>query len=1102
MTTPPEDPQEDPRDRLRRLLASEEETMPELPIQEEEPGGSPSDETIASVMSSLGKEEEEVPEPPEKHTPTPDTPMPALDKDNMPLPRRVDEIDVGATRVTPAAYNNLPKATSARPASGTPPSQPTGTRQAANYIPSQPTGTRQAANKVPSGPSTPRPATQRAPTAPPPVSFWRGRAGCLVRIFIILLFGLVGLALLGGSIALYQYYAIARTLPSVSDLRERASQFETTRILDRNGNVLYEIIDPNAGRRTYVSLDKISPNVVAATIATEDKDFYSHPGFDPWAIIRALWENYRTEGKGGGASTITQQLARNLLLSPEERVQRTYTRKAREIILAAEITRRYTKDEILELYLNENYYGNLAYGIEAAAETYFHKTADQLDLAESAFLAGLPQSPSIYDIYTNPEETLMRHQQILVLMFQLSMERGCIPVSNSDDPVCVTPPDATNAANEIKAYPFSPPNIEIRYPHWVNYVREQLEALYDPQTIYRSGFTIYTTLDPNLQDTAQRIVTEQVAALIDKNAHDGALVSIKPSTGEILAMVGSPDFYNDAIDGQVNMATSPTRQPGSSIKPINYVAAFEKGWTPGTLIWDVPSEFPPSGNPNDPREPYKPVNYDNRFHGPVTVRTALANSFNVPAVKTLNFVGIYDDPETPEKEGMIGMAERLGITSFTRNDYGLSLTLGGGDVSLIEMTGAFSVFANGGQRVPPVAILKIVDHTGEVVYEYHPQPGEQVIRAEHAYLINSILSDNQARTWMFGSNSALNLSFPVAAKTGTSNDFRDNWTLGYTPDLVTGVWVGNADYTPMVNTSGLSGAAPIWSQFMEIAVPYISGGSPTSFTRPAGIVDKIICATSGTEPSNWCKEQRTEVFAADQPPLPPGKDLFRKTTLDTWTGLEASDACNEYTEVQNVVNTGGDPWAEKWILSGTGKDWLDSHGFPRNVAIAPQRECTEDDPHPTIEFRGLQDDDTITESKVEIRAVIDAPDGIKSWTLEYGSGKNPNNWKQIADGKGAVENPTTLLNWDVSDVGSDMVSLRLHVNGKNGYAEHMITLKLQLPTPTSTPTLTPSPTLPVPTDTPTPTATDTLPVPTDSPTATPTLSVTPFPSATPTTPAP
>ncbi|HEX2998168.1 MAG TPA: transglycosylase domain-containing protein, partial [Anaerolineales bacterium] len=510
--------------------------------------------------------------------------------------------------------------------------------------------------------------------------------------------------------------------------------------------------------------------------AAEDKDFYNHPGFDVWAIVRALWKNYWTEGEGGGASTITQQLARTLLLSPEERAQRTYARKAREIILAAEITRRYTKEEILELYLNENNYGNLSYGIEAAAETYFGKTANQLDLSEASFLAGLPQSPAIYDIYTNRDVTLARQQQVLVLMYEASQQYGCIKVSNSDVPICVDAVTATNAANDIKNRTFNPPVMNARYPHWVNFIRSELEEMYDAQTIYRSGFTVYTTIDPTLQDEAQRLVTEQVSLLTDKNAHNGALVAIKPSTGEILAMVGSPDFNNEAISGQINMADSPTRQPGSSIKPVNYVAAFEKGWTPATLIWDVPSEFPPSGDPNDTREPYRPVNYDGDYHGPVTVRTALSNSFNIPAVKTLDFVGIYDNPSTPQKDGMIGMAERLGITSFTRPDYGLALTLGGGDVSLLELTGAYSVFANGGKRVPPIAILKIVDFTGKVVYEYTPPQGEQVIRAEHAFLISSILSDNDARSWMFGRNSLLNLPFQVAAKTGTTNDFRDNWT--------------------------------------------------------------------------------------------------------------------------------------------------------------------------------------------------------------------------------------------------------------------------------------------------------------------------------------
>ncbi len=671
--------------------------------------------------------------------------------DPFPLPERVDEVDLNGTRVSPAAINgSLPR----YPAGGYPPSG-----------------------------SPPRRAS-------------RGEWGCFVRGMVVILFGTVALFILGAVIAVFAYYSIASTLPSVADLRQRSAQFETTRILDRNGNSLYEILDPNAGRRTYVKLKDISPNLVAATIATEDKEFYNHPGFDPLAIVRAIWQNLETGGNGPGASTITQQLARALLLSSEERAQRTYMRKIREIILAAEITRRYSKDDILELYLNEIYYGNLAYGIEAAVETYFGPgvdgqpnefnpqgspknghLADDLSLAQASFLAGLPQSPAVYDIYSNREATLNRHRDVLSLMYELSAAKNCIAVSNAAQPVCVEIEAALQASKVIEELTFPTPNIQMRYPHWVQFVRSQLESKYDAQTIYRSGFTVITTLDAGLQDTAQRIVTEQVAALVDKNATNGALVAIKPATGEILAMVGSADFYNEAIDGQVNMATSQTRQPGSAIKPLTYVAAFEKGWTPATLIWDIPSGFPPSGDPNDPREPYVPVNYDGKFHGPVTVRTALSNSYNIPAVKALQFIGIYDDPNTPTLEGLVGMAHRLGITSLTRNDYGLALTLGGGDVSLLEMTGAYAVFANRGVRLPPVAILKITDHAGNLIDEYVPPQGEQALRPEHAYLISSILSDYEARRPMFGSRPVINLPFPAAAKTGTTNDFRDNWTM-------------------------------------------------------------------------------------------------------------------------------------------------------------------------------------------------------------------------------------------------------------------------------------------------------------------------------------
>lgn len=1036
-----ENEEDDIEKKLRRLLRSEEETQFD---------GTPAPPTPPK------------PDPSQMGNTTPLLNLPDLDENNMPLPRRVEETDLDGTRVTPAAYRkaNQPPAggQGQRPVYQAPANQPRPV-----YRP--PVDQRQA-------------STQYVPPRPVRQSLWQrlvGNRGCLVRGLVISLFSFVLIGLCAASIVVYQYSTIASTLPDVSDLRNRTSQFQTTRILDRNGQPLYEILDPTAGRRTYVPLEDISPNLVAATIATEDKEFYNHPGFDVVAIARALWENYRTDGQGGGASTITQQLARALLLSPEERAQRTYSRKTREIILAAEITRRYSKDEILELYLNEIYYGNLAYGAEAAAETYFGKPVKDLTLGEASFLAGLPQSPAVYDVYNNPDVTLLRQQQVLVLMYELSQADGCIEVSNSPERVCVDPLVATQAANEMKTYPYRAPSFGAKYPHWVNYVRTELEKLYDAQTIYRSGFVVYTTVDPVLQDRAQQLVTEQVAAMAGNNARNGALVAIIPATGEIVAMIGSPDFNNVEISGQINMAVSPTRQPGSSIKPVTYVAAFEKGWTASTWIWDVPSQFPDGANP-----PYEPRNYNGRFHGGMTLRTALANSFNIPAVKALEFVGIYDDPNTPEQDGMIAMAERLGITTFTRNDYGLSLTLGGGDVSLIDMTTAYSVFANSGRKVAPASILKITNFAGEIIYEYEPPEGEQVVRQEHAYLMSSILSDNEARSWMFGRNSPLNLSFPVAAKTGTTNDIRDNWTLGYTPDLVTGVWVGNADYTPMTGTSGLSGAAPIWSQFMEFAVPYVTNGAPRSFTRPPGIVEKVVCRISGAEPSNWCKSQYTEIFASDQLPLPPGQDLARRIPIDLWTGYQASDACSGPTENILVMNV-TDPWARKWFETRDGRDWLSSNDLPDDdIYYAPERECRAGDPQPVIEIE-FNDGQVITSPLIEIKGTANADEGFRNWVLEYGSGDNPESWTVLSDGDNPVENGVFHV-WDVSSMPNGIVTLRLTLTGDRAEVDKRIRLNLSLPTPTPPPatetptplpTETPTPILIVPTDTPTPTETPT-----------------------------
>ncbi len=993
------------------------------------------------------------------------SPPPLYPESNFPPLDPVEALDLNATRVTPAALQST-----------------TGRRRP----PSRPTR--------------------------------RGGWGCLARGLVISLFILVVVGILGAIAAVAAYFSIAADLPTVEDLRAHSSQFETTRIVDRNGNSLYEILDPSAGRRTSVHLNQISPYVVAATIATEDKEFYNHPGFDPIAILRAIWSNTETGGQGGGASTITQQLARALLLSPEERAQRTYLRKVREIILAAEITRRYSKDEILELYLNEIYYGNLAYGIEAAAETYFGPAidgqltgdpngilADDLNLAQASFLAGLPQSPAVYDIYTNRITTLNRHRDVIVLMYQLSAAKSCIEVSNSPQRVCVGVQEALQAAQDIENYDFPTPNIQMRYPHWVQYIRSQLEAKYDAQTIYRSGFTVYTTLDPALQDIAQQLVTSQVSALFaeGKNVKNGALVAIKPQTGEILVMVGSPDFYDETIDGQVNMAISPTRQPGSSIKPLTYLAAFEKGWTPSTLIWDVPSAFPPSGDPNDPREPYIPENYDRRYHGPVTVRSALANSYNIPAVKALSAVGIYDDPNTPAKEGLIGMAEKLGITSLTRTDYGLALTLGGGEVSVLEMTGAFAVLANQGVRISPVSILKIVDSQGNVVEEYKPVAGERVIREEHAYLISSILSDNDARRPMFGSNSVLNLPFPAAAKTGTTNDFRDNWTLGFTPDLAVGVWVGNADYTPMQNTTGLTGAAPIWSQFMQQAIPRLTS-HPASFARPPGIVDKVICAVSGTEPSAWCPQQRNEIYAADQPPLPAGEDLWKEAIVDTWSGLLANNFCKDFVDKKMTMNV-SDREARFWLRKvDEGRAWAEQMGFDRPIFFTPDGECEADSPRVTLSIENIKEGDVLTHEKMDVEIIADATDGFTIWRLEYAEGDDPRDdeWKLLVESDQRVPSRMKVVNWNLEKTGNARFTLRLRMENKNGgYAEKIIHLKIDYtpptpePTPippTETPTLIPpSPTFEPPTPTPLPPTASPVP-PTETP-----APPTPEPSATP-----
>ncbi|MBC7224202.1 MAG: penicillin-binding protein 1C, partial [Anaerolineae bacterium] len=737
--------------------------------------------------------------------------------------------------------------------------------------------------------------------APPPPA---RRSPVLRSMLLGAILGMLLVCLLAGT-AMAAYGAIALSLPAPEELRARAAAFRSTEILDRHGRPLYVLNDPQGGRRTVVPLSAISPWLIQATLATEDPNFYLHPGVDPVAVVRALYYDIRYGAPVVGGSTIPQQLVKLVFLSPE----RTLERKVKEAVLAAEVSRRYPKDTVLELYLNEIHYGNLAYGAEAAAQVYFGKSAADLTLAEASFLAGIPQAPARYDPYTNFAACKARQEVVLGLM----VKHGFL-----------SPEEAERAlAEPLQLAPRSA-SLTMRAPHFTVYVREQLEARYGPQALYRNGLRVVTTLDLDLQAAAEEALQEHLATLADRNARNGAVVVVDPATGEILAMVGSADFWDEAIDGQVNMALSP-RQPGSAIKPLTYLAAFERGWTPATLIWDVPTEFPDGANP-----PYRPRNYDGKFHGPVLVRQALGNSLNIPAVKALEFVGI---------DGLKEMAARLGISTLTRDDYGLSLTLGGGEVSLLELANAYATLAAGGVHRPPVAILRVEDSAGRLIEEHQPAPGQQVVSPEHAFLISDILADPQARQPAFGRAARfLELDRPAAVKTGTTNDVRDAWTVGYTPDLVAGVWVGNADNTPMKDLSGVTAAGPIWQAVMLRAH---QGKPPRAFDPPPGVEREEICAEGGTLPGPACPARRLEWFAKGQGPRPAEEDIHQVLRVDRTTGGLATEFCPpEVVEERAylVYPPEAAEWAREQGLPEPPREPCPLHTYAAELAITSPRE--------------------------------------------------------------------------------------------------------------------------------------------------------------------
>lgn len=574
----------------------------------------------------------------------------------------------------------------------------------------------------------------------------------------------------------------------------------TTEIYDRNGVLLYRIYDGK--NRTLVKLSEIPTTLIDATLAIEDQNFYHHIGVDFPAIIRAFYHNLTT-GSHEGASTITQQLIKNSLLTPEK----TYTRKLREVILALWAETIYSKDQILQMYFNEAPYGGAIVGIGAASQTYFNKPTTQLTLAESAYLAGLPASPTQFSPYgANPQLAKQRQKEVLEKMVK-------------DKYITQSQADQTDKQDlNIK-----PLVNDILAPHFVFYIKDQLAEKLGSRAVSQGGLKIYTTLDLRLQEKVEQIVKDEVAKLWNLNARNGAAMITDGQNGQILAMVGSRDYHYPGF-GNFNVALA-ARQPGSAIKPITYATAFKNGFNPDSLILDAPVEFRDAwGNT------YAPLNYDNTFHGPLTLRQTLASSLNVPAVKLLAILGL--DP-------VIATARDLGITTFTDpKQYGLSLALGGAEVKMIEMMGVYEAFSQNGLSRPTVGILKVTDSQGRILDEYKDH-SKQVLPPPVAYLITNILSDDNARKIAFGLNSLLNIpGYPVAVKTGTSDNKRDNWTFGYTPKYVVGVWVGNPDNSPMnpALTSGITGAAPIWNKIMHTL---LDGTKPVAFEHPSGIAETI-----------------------------------------------------------------------------------------------------------------------------------------------------------------------------------------------------------------------------------------------------------------------
>lgn len=837
----------------------------------------------------------------------------------------------------------------------------------------------------------------------------------------------------GGALAsVYAGYVADLPSPSVLAAAFDSSNnqfFQTTRIWDRTGeNLLYEVIDPRAGDRQWLGIEQIPSSFIQATVAIEDKTFYENPGYDLEGILRAFVSNLQGNALQGG-STITQQLVKNVILSPGGPADVSYDRKLREVLIANEVTNRYSKDQILEWYLNTNFYGNLAYGVDAAARVYFGKSATELNLAEAALLAAIPQFPALNPVDA-PEDAKRRQELVLEAM----QREGYITAAAAQ---------AAAAEDVLARIHPSEQRFEIRAPHFTFYVLDEVLQTLAPQLVFRGGLNIYTTLDLDLQHQIECVARTQVARLsgfdpqlvvpaedgspcaaaellpalrasdmgVDHKLSNAAVVVLRADTGEIMGMLGSADYWNDGIDGRFNVAVDGRRQPGSSFKPFTYLTAFSQGFAPATMVLDVRTGFE-----TDSGAYYVPENYDRQFHGPVSLRIALARSYNVPAVRVMSWVGV---------DSVIRTAHRLGINTLDLGSsfYGLALTLGGGEVSLLDMTYAYGVMANNGvmagqpvldtkqrtgfRELNPVSILRIDDANGQTLElcgpngrsrcEFSRPQTQAVLSPELAYLITDVLSDEEARVGAFGSPNPLELGQPAGAKTGTTNDFVDNWTLGFTPQIVAGVWVGNSDSSPMENVTGLTGAAPIWHAVMKYATRDLPA---TGWDRPPGIIEQRVCYPSGLLPTEHCPSQVDEVFVTGTEPVALD-NIWQVFQINRETGRLAT----VYTPPELVDERVFE------ILPPEAADWVREAGIPQppseyDTLFVPQEQVGDAYLTTPLPF-------TYVRGQVPIAGTARGED-FESFRLQFGAGLNPTEWIQLGEDRDEPVEDNVLHIWDTT----------------------------------------------------------------------------------------